>query len=275
MLDEAGHISQYDRSIRSSLEKRRGREYAPSGYGKFGINKSVKKAEDKGSGLDAFLKKGSSGKEKNRKKSNQIQEVLPYPSIPDSRINALEEKMSDLARQFENLKDDQAHGVLELKTTLRGLDVNEKHIQEITRRASVELSPQELSDSEITYEFMLREMLSSINVAMPLFSRVDADSTPVVTVLLSQSSCGQSSTIRKLAALKKESVIVEGGLKKGPDLAKKIYNIESFHVSSFSEIIGKTRESTERGKTVFIDYKDAHNETNDIKKNHRRVEEII
>lgn len=130
----------------------------------------------------------------------------------------------------------------------------------------VELSPQDITEEETIYEFTLREMLSTIKVGMPLFSRMDTAHTPVVTLLLSRSSCGQSGTTKKLAALNKGSIIVEKEGEKKHSLAQKIYNIESFNASSFSEIVTKTREATEKNKSVFIDYKDNNKEINDAKK---------
>ena len=124
------------------------------------------------------------------------------------KVESLERRVSDLERKIEGIAGDGPASCLsELRTMLRGLDVAEKNIQEIMRKVIGVSSKEDLDDAETVYELTLKEMLSRIKTEMPIFSRSDTGGESTVTVLVSKSQCGQSSAVRKLAALKEDSVV--------------------------------------------------------------------
>jgi len=71
-----------------------------------------------------------------------------------------------------------------------------------------ELTETDVENADIVFEFALREMMTMVSTAMPLFSEPTAAKNPVITVFLSESSCGQSSMVQKIGAMKQDSVII-------------------------------------------------------------------
>ena len=260
--DQAQHISNMIDKYDSPRHQDNAKRVASEGYGKFGINNSVKKVKDTQTGLDDFLNKPSSD---NKRKESGINNTGEHDDMM-VRINDLEKKVFELAKKTEDIDKEQSLELLDLKTTLRGLDINEKYIRKITKRAMVELSKEDIEDSETIYEFTLREMLSVIKTEMALFSKVDTNSSPTITLLVSQSQCGQSTMVHKLAALKEKSAVITRSNSNKTNFVQSIYNMETLPASSFSETVSNTRKYVEEGKTVFIDYKDENEEIHDVKK---------
>ena len=260
--DQAGSISNMLDKYDDSSKKATSSEITGS-YGKIGLNRPLKKVEGAAKEeFDKFLNKTPDKRpvmsfhKEEKKESGELSE----------RVAELERALSDLTDKIKSLKREESRGVTELTIMLRGAGVGEKHIQELAKKAVSELPKEELEDSEGLYEFALREMLSKIKVEMPLFSKINTNSSPVVTVVLSRGQCGQGSSVCKLAALKSNSIIVKNGHIGEQLLAQNIYDIESLNSASLSEIVGHTRRGIEKGKAVFIDYKDDGREVNDIKK---------
>lgn len=185
------------------------------------------------------------------------------------RIDELENKLSMMMNQMEKLNRPEPAGLFQLRTTLRSLDVNEQFVSNLIRKISFEYKEDELKNDELIFEFALREMLAAINTEMPLFSTLDSDKEAVITVLISESSSGQSATAMKLGALKKNSVVIKNiepteGPKKSA--AEKLLGIEVINVASIPEIISEARRAFEEGRSVFIDYKNFKSEINETKK---------
>ncbi|MCO4792737.1 MAG: hypothetical protein KC493_03435 [Bacteriovoracaceae bacterium] len=185
-----------------------------------------------------------------------------------SKIESLEKKLFELTKNIERIEKTEPVGIYQLRNTLCSLDVAEKSIQRIIKKASFELSREDLEDTDLVFEFALREMVASINTAMPLFSSTDAASQPVVTVLLSETSNGQSSMIQKIAALRENSVVVRNTLaeEKPSNFADKVFQIDVVQSGSISEIVSECRKAVEEGKSVFIDYKVFGKESDETKK---------
>lgn len=185
-----------------------------------------------------------------------------------NKIDDLEKKLFELTRSFEKMDKREAAGIYELSTTLRSLDINEQFIKKVVKKAIFELSDDDLENAEIVYEFALREMVETIQAEMPLFSSVDAQ-TPVITVLISETSTGQTSMMQKVGALKNDSVLIKNVGNNQADARKfseEIFDMNVVRTNGIAEIVSECRKAVEQGKSVFIDYKNADDELNEIKK---------
>ncbi len=190
-----------------------------------------------------------------------------------NKIDDLEKKLFELSRNFERIHKKEPIGVYQLRTTLRSLEINESYIQQLIKKGLFELTEAEVENAEVVFEFALREMMTAVNTAMPLFSSASsstgAQNNPVITVFLSEVSCGQTAMVQKIGALKKDSVIIRNSQnvqeQKGT-FTEKIFGLNIVRASSIAEIVSECRKATEAGKSVFIDYKCAEVESNDTKK---------
>jgi flagellar biosynthesis protein FlhF len=282
----------------------------PAGYGSLGLNKAVNSTQTQASSnsnspsLDDFL--SSPVREPVRQETKQddflaeienttIEEIVPAMeaqapqvkpapvmqrsvldesveeliSAQKSKIDDLEKKLFELTQSVQSIQTPQALGVQELVSILRSLDIEERYIQKVVRKANFELSTEDKEDADNVFEFALREMLSEITVAMPLFSSLESTRN-TVTVLISDVTCGQSTMLRKIAALKKDSIIVKNKgteeFKDNKTFSEKFFDIETNVCSSISEIVSATRNSLEKEQNVFIDYKAGNQEVNEVKK---------
>ncbi|EQC47484.1 GTPase [Bacteriovorax sp. Seq25_V] len=187
-----------------------------------------------------------------------------------SKIDELEKKLFELTRNVQSFNKPEALGIQELMSSLRSLDIEDTFIQKVVRKAHFELSATDKEDADVVFDFALREMLSEINVQMPLFSSVDNAEKKVVTVVISDVTSGQSTMLRKIASLKKDSVIVRNKgseeFKEGETFSEKFFGIETKVCKTISEIVAATRNSLESKNNVFIDYKAGNQEVNEVKK---------
>ncbi|MFG1500800.1 hypothetical protein ABMA70_11400 [Halobacteriovorax sp. XZX-3] len=187
-----------------------------------------------------------------------------------NKIDDLEKKIFELTQSVQGMTKPQALGVKEMVTIFRSLDIEERYIQKVVRKANFELSDEEKENPDTVFEFALKEMMGEVRTALPLFSSVDNEQSKTVTVLISDASCGQSSMLTKLSALKQDSVIIRNkantGFKDNTSFSEKFFNVESNICESISEIVAQTRKSIETKKNVFIDYKATNQEINEIKK---------
>jgi len=107
----------------------------------------------------------------------------------------------------------------------------------------------------------LREMIKSINVEMPLFSTIDDNSAPAITVMVSDSSSGQTSMLQKIAALKPDSVLIRNTeFDNTGSFTEKVFGMDVVKTNGIAEIVSECRRATEQGKTVFVDYKTGNDE---------------
>ncbi len=182
------------------------------------------------------------------------------------KIDELEKKLYELTKNVQRIERPEPAGILQLRTTLRSLDINELTVNEIIKKAVFELSEKDIQDIDTVFEFALREMLDRIYVEMPRFSNLEGSEEPFVTVLLSENSCGQSSMLYKLGALKQDSVLIKYQPGKENDFTEKVFGLNVVKVSTIPEIISQIRKSVEAGKSVFVDYRNYKTEMNDTKK---------
>lgn len=277
------------------------------GYGAAGLNRAVNSTKNMASqvksgiksGLDDFLNQHDGPLERDFNFDDEI-EVTREParemirpttkaqaqtiqSAPQSsrtisddvlenqknKINELEKRLFELTRNVERIHKKEPIGIYQLRTTLRSLDVSEVYIQQLIKKGLFELTESDVENADIVFEFALREMMGTVQTAMPLFSSIDEKKTPVITVFLSEASCGQTSMIQKIAAMKQDAVVIKNGnsineQKNG--FAEKIFNLNIVKTSSIAEIVSECRKSLEAGKSVFIDYKCNEVEKNETKK---------
>ncbi|MEK6625159.1 MAG: hypothetical protein AABY86_09330, partial [Bdellovibrionota bacterium] len=89
-------------------------------------------------------------------------------------------------------------------------------------------------------------------------------------IFISETSCGQTTLIRKLTSIRQNSVVVSycpvrktdaGEIIEGHEehenrnLACKIFGIETIVAKSISEILSACRKNSELGKDIFVDFK--------------------
>jgi flagellar biosynthesis GTPase FlhF len=174
------------------------------------------------------------------------------------KIELLEQKIMELSQnyQFNQKHLHEAKGVFQLRTTLKTLDVDESHILDLIKKASYELSKEDLENPDVIFEFALKEMAGSINTSIPLFARID-NGEPVITVLVSEAASGQSTMGMKIAVLKKDVVVVQYSQdaqnNASTDFAAQVFGIKVEKVQNFSEVVGLCRKASEAGKSVLVD----------------------
>lgn len=190
-----------------------------------------------------------------------------------NKIDDLEKKLYELTRSFERIHKKEPIGIYQLRTTLRSLDINETFIQTLIKKGLFELTDSDVENADVVFEFALREMMSTVHTALPLFSNVEAKKAPVITVFLSESSCGQTSMVQKIGASKTDAVIIKNNIitinpKTTPPtpFAEKIFGMNVIKTNSIAEIVAECRKALESGKSVFIDYKCSEVEANETKK---------
>ncbi|MBT3585237.1 MAG: hypothetical protein HN509_10030 [Halobacteriovoraceae bacterium] len=271
------------------------------GYGSLGLNKSVNTVKKIGekikTGLDDFLNTTSSIEPDSQLETGldsfitneELEEFAPtqithapihldpvveQPQVAappsrqdDEKINELERKIYELTKSLERIQSKEPIGVATLGATLRSHGIDESYIQEICKKAMFELSEEERTNTDLVFEFALREMLKVIEIDMPLFSTIDCEETPVITVLLSETSTGQTNLSQKIGALKKEAVIIRTGTADSqPNFAEQLLDVKVVFANSVPEIVSECRKAIEKGLSVFIDYKNVQAEENQAKK---------
>ena len=185
------------------------------------------------------------------------------------KIDELEKKLYELTKNIERLDQKEPNGIYELRTTLRSLDISEKYIHTLVKKALFEIGREGLEDSDTVFEFALREMIEVVNTEMPLFSSTDSEEG-VVTVVISETSTGQTSMSYKIGALKPDSLIVKSNLNglssEGKEFSRKLFGLNVVESENVAEIVSECRKATEAGKCAFVDYKNNSDDLNETKK---------
>lgn len=198
-----------------------------------------------------------------------IQELRQELKTQQHRIQLLEQKLHEMGPAHAAQVHADARGIHQLRTTLKSLEVDESIVMDLIRKAAYELSKEDLESTDVVFEFALREMTQSVNVALPLFSRVEGDE-PVVTVLLSEAAAGQSSMSMKIAVLKKDVEIIqystEGGPQGSSDFAAQVFGLKIHKAQNPAEIVQLARKATESGKSVLVDLRLANKQHDETKK---------
>lgn len=191
--------------------------------------------------------------------TEQERDLKREVQVQKNQIQVLEEKLQALTEIIQNKKGQEELGLHTLRSTLKTLDLSEKFVNHLIKRAVFELSKEDLEDQDRVFDFALREIENSINVAMPMFSEAKNANEPVVTILISETASGQSSMVTKMASLKKDCTIIQVGANEGnginESLATKMYKINIVRVNSLTELITECRKSCEAKRSVFVDFR--------------------
>lgn len=188
------------------------------------------------------------------------------------QIALLEEKLFELTQKLseKSPEDSGPKGVMALRTTLRSLELSEVIVQSIIKKALFELEREALDDADILYEFALREINEMVNVKMPLFSDSESKDQQVVTVLLSESSAGQSSMAMKVAMMQKNIRVIRlrenEHTSQNSDFVAKIFNLDLVCVQNLSLLMTEAKKAIQEGKSIVLDLKLSFKDQNETKK---------
>ncbi|MDP7319424.1 MAG: hypothetical protein QF441_02400 [Bacteriovoracaceae bacterium] len=209
----------------------------------------------------------------NQKRSNEVtSELRQNIKSQKHQIDLLEQKLFELTEKIAENKQgpSEPKGLMSLRTTLRSLELSDVLIQKISKKATFELAQEELEDVDLIYDFALRELNEMINVKMPLFSSADIQESPIVTVLLSENSCGQSSMAMKLAVLQENTKIIsfrESKVKNiSSDFAARVFKVDVALVDSLAHLMSEARKAIQDGKSIILDLRLNFKEVNESKK---------
>ncbi|MBT4791604.1 MAG: hypothetical protein HON90_08540 [Halobacteriovoraceae bacterium] len=190
------------------------------------------------------------------------------------QIDLLEKKLFELTEKISETRVEYEQkiplGIRSLRMSLRSLDLSESITQKILKKASFELLKDELESHELTNDFALREISELIRVELPLFSRVDSTTQPVVTTLISENSCGQTSMAMKLAALQENVRIIrfrENELDThDADFTARIFKLNITTVNTLAHLMSEARKAIHDNQSLILDLKLNFKETNESKK---------
>lgn len=263
------------------------------GYNQMGLNKPVQTSRpDSASALDDFLNATSekTGVETLRnEKPVEVQSYVERPQAPErsqvlerpreretqtpglaleqqAKIDSLEKKVFELTRILERVQQNEPIGVYQIRTTLRSLNINDHYINDIVKKATFELSKQDLEDTDVTFEFALREMLKDISTKMPLFTELKNKDVGTVSIVISDSSCGQTNALYKLAHMCSKSTVIQYCHENEKMFIPDLLDLNVVKASSFAEIISAIRKGIDNRENVFVDFKDLHSDINEAKK---------
>lgn len=240
-------------------------EKEEEGYGTLGLNRAVKtvKGHETKSKLDDFLK----GDETAAVSASSASSASP-DNIPEqkNKIYQLEAKLFELTKSVDQLEKKEPEGLYHLRRMLRSFDISEKYVRKLIQKALFEISENDLGNVDGVLEFAMREMMNSIQVEMPLFSST-TNNSPVITVLLSETSVGQTTMMLKLGALKSDAFLIQnvsnGNL--AYQFSEQVLGIKVCRANGISDIIAESRKAIEQKKSVIIDYKKFIKEVDDTK----------
>jgi flagellar biosynthesis protein FlhF len=189
-----------------------------------------------------------------------------------NQIELLEKKLTELTQNLSisNTHHDDNEGIKELRRTLKTLDLNDKIVSGIVKKAMFELTKEELDEEDIVYDFALNELNNSIKTAMPLFSEAKVQDKPVVTALISEQASGQSSMGLKLAVLKENSKVIQfrthGIDKANNEFAAQVFKLDIAVVDSLSHLMSECRKAIAENKNIILDIKTNSKDLDESKK---------
>lgn len=214
----------------------------------------------------------------------QVVQTQPAPVLPSmserelkrdvqlqhQKLEMLQEKINELSSQLADKNNNVPAGLKDLRNILKTMEVSEKFISTLIKKASFELNSNDLENADKVLDFALREISSNISVEMPLYSKVNKGTTPVITLLISEAACGQTSMAMKMAAMVKDSTLIQFS---GQDissvdssLASKLYKINLVKVNTLTELITECRKNMEQNRSVFIDFRNQNVIADETKK---------
>lgn len=193
---------------------------------------------------------------------NVKQESSKYTEIINSqndRIQYLEGKINELMGILETqqqVSSSTASPIFkELRNKLRALGISEEYIQNLIKKVSFDFDGNDGDDFNEVLDMTLSEMMSSIHTTMPLFSKSDEENKPTISLFVSDSTCGQTSMVQKIASLCPDSQIVYFGDESKASFTDKLLGLNVKYVTSPSEIVTTCRKNMAEGINTFVDYK--------------------
>lgn len=189
-----------------------------------------------------------------------------------NKIELLESKLFELTQNLSvtHPQKDEQQGLYRLRTILKTLDLDEVIIQSIIKKATFEFSPEQLENEDTVYEFALREITDSIKTSLPLFSSLEVQDQPVVTILMSDHASGQSSMALKLAVLNEDVKVIQFRTKDidqvNNSFASQIFQLDLAVVTTVAEMMTECRKAKAAGQSIILDVKAIGKETDETKK---------
>ena len=182
-----------------------------------------------------------------------------------NKIEELSTRLLELSKTIDRMEKKTPVGISHLRSLLGSFSIDPSYIKSLINKTICDLSVDELQQQETVLEFAMEEMMKDIQTGMPLFS---TSKNPVISVLLSEAETGQTSTMLKLGALKKDTVLIQNTDQ--PNLVKKfteqIFGMKVHRASNIPGIITRCRKSVEKGQSVILDYKKFATQTDDVKR---------
>ncbi len=172
----------------------------------------------------------------------------------EEKIKALEEKLMNLMQDVvvSSEREKGPHGISELKTTLKTLDLNNRIITKLIKKINASVSYKDQDDSDVVFDVALRELDEIINTKQAMFSQVVGRSS--ITVFLSEGASGQSSAVRKLSSIREGSKVIKIVREKTKRTkTDKLLGIDIVEVTSIAEVVTECRKEELSEKALFID----------------------
>lgn len=189
-----------------------------------------------------------------------------------NQIELLERKLLELTQNVtvQETHSSDHRGIGDLRTTLKTLDLSDKIVSDIIKKAKFELTREDLDEPDVVYDFALREINNAIAVDMPLFSRADVQGKPVVSVLISEASCGQSSLALKLAVLQDGVKVIryrkQANDNAGADFTSQVFNLDITAVDSLAHLMSEARKAIADNRSIILDVKTNENDKDESRK---------
>ncbi len=293
-------IDNYNASSESKSSSQNSTANKIGGYGKMGLNKVVQKAEQVKSGLDDFLGARPQGPQTQRSSqqsagSGSIERPAPQvQSTPatvaksfetqtaqiasqgnqgyekeimaqQKKIDSLEAKLFELTKNVQLQDKSEPIGIANFRSSLKSLEINEAIIRDIVRDAHHNLSDGQLDEENPVFDFGLQALADLIEIDLPLFSKTEDE--PIITVLISNGTSGQTSMTYKLASLVEKAAVVQfGEANKDYKMAKNVFDLKYQRTNNLSELVSIVRNFHKEGRKVFVDYKSLGTDEDDTKR---------
>ena len=200
---------------------------------------------------------------------NEMSEMLKSQS---HQIELLERKLHELSSKMSEAPKEkpQTRNLSNLRDTLSSLGLSDTITSKVLKKASFELSHEDLEDPDTIYDFALREINSMITVGMPLFSQSKMADKPVVTALVSDGASGQASMAIKLAVLQENVKVIKFRLQpeneRTQDFTQKIFDLDVVTVATLSHLMSEARKSIADGQSLILDLRLSFTESDETKK---------
>lgn len=189
-----------------------------------------------------------------------------------NQIELLERKLFELTQNMtvQETHHDEHTGIKELRTTLKTLDLSDKIVSDIIKKAKFELTREDLEEPDTVYDYALRELNNAIKTDMPLFSNADVQNKPVVTALISESSCGQSSMTLKLAVLQENVKVIrfrkQAKENAAIDFTSQVFNLDISAVDTLAHLMSEARKAIAHNRSIILDIKTNANDKDESRK---------